>query len=102
MTKRKREASPYLTELQAWKVAEVIFGRRDGFCSMVEMLQNSLLITDRVSTQMRKRFEHLPDHSPASLGYKFPKTCGGEYDIPRTVFAGDRADMLNHRRKGAK
>ena len=102
MTKCKQKENIYLTELQAWRVAEVIFNRRDGFCKMIEMLKDNLLITDRVSKQMRKRFEHLPDQGPDSPRYKFPKTCGCTYDVLRTVFAADRADMLSSRRKRAK
>ena len=97
--KRAQEENIYLTELQAWRVAEVIFRRRDGFCRMIEMLKDSLLITDRVSKQMLKRFEHLPDDSHTANGYKFPKTCGCEHDLLRVIFATDRADMLSRRRK---
>ena len=102
MTKCKQKENIYLTELQAWRVAEVIFNRRDGFCKMIKMLKERLLITGRVSKQMRKKFEHLPNYDPDTPDYKFPKTCGCTHDLHRVIFAANRADMLSSRRKRAK
>ena len=100
--KREQEENTYLTELQAWKVAEILFHRRDGFCKMIEMLKDNLLITGRVSKQMLTRFEHRPNYDPDTPDYKFPKTCGGDYDLHRVIFAANRATMLSSRRKRAK
>src|SRR3990167_9480476 len=102
MTKCKQKENIYLTELQAWKVAEVLFSRRDGFCRMIRMLKANCLITDRVSKQMSKRFEHLPNYDPDTPDYKFPKTCGGDYDLHSVIFAENKADMLSYRLKRNK
>ena len=91
-----------LTEEQAWKVLQVVFKDRFGFCTALECLKGVGLISNPVRWRMTERFSKLP-HIPAEKNggewyYKFPVTLV-EKDKTRVLFAERQADLSRRRKK---